>query len=195
MVYIQDLCGLSMSHITHANLNMLTDFEIIDRNYPETLRRVYFINAPTFFTTVWKLIKKFLDQATVEKIIILGTNYQEELKNTIAPESLLKEYGGELDYKLSGGGPLSEFKTLIPKLIKQQVSKSFSITVKVDKGCELGWQFCTKHYDIAFGLVFQKTKERTQKIIQETKRENSHKQPIVGIISAEKNRIIYTIMG
>jgi len=115
------------------------------------------------------------------------------LKNTIAPESLLKEYGGELDYKLSGGGPLSEFKTLIPKLIKQQVSKSFSITVKVDKGCELGWQFCTKHYDIAFGLVFQKTKERTQKIIQETKRENSHKQPIVGIFSAEKTGL-YTLL-
>jgi len=186
LVYVQDLCGLSMSHITQTNLTMLNQFEVVDRNYPETLRRVYFINAPSFFTAVWKLIKKFLDPETVTKIIILGSDFQDELKRNIPPECLLKEYGGEVDYVIPGGGPLSEFKTHIPKLIKQQVSKTFSITVKVEKGREIGWQFCTKHYDIAFGLVFQKTKDGKEKIIQESKRENSHKQPIVGITSAEK---------
>lgn len=37
-------------------------------NYPEILGALYIINAPIFFSGVWKVIKTFFDQNTQKKI-------------------------------------------------------------------------------------------------------------------------------
>lgn len=40
-------------------------------------------NAPYIFTTVWSVIKGWLDPVTVEKIKILGSGYEKELKEHV----------------------------------------------------------------------------------------------------------------
>lgn len=50
--------------------------------------------APYLFSTVWSLVKPWLDEATVRKIHILGKNYKSELQTYIAPENLPKDLGG-----------------------------------------------------------------------------------------------------
>lgn len=55
---------------------------------------MFIINAPYLFSTVWSLIKPWLDEATVRKIHILGKNPQKELSNYIDPSALPAELGG-----------------------------------------------------------------------------------------------------
>lgn len=56
--------------------------------------KFYIINAPWGFSTVWSLVKGWLDEATVAKIHILGSNYKTELLEQIPKESLPAFLGG-----------------------------------------------------------------------------------------------------
>lgn len=75
-------------------------------NYPETMGHMFIINAPYLFSTVWSLIKPWLDEATVRKIHILGKSYKAELQEYISAENLPVELGGTC--KCPGGCNLSD---------------------------------------------------------------------------------------
>ncbi|KAJ3304063.1 cytosolic factor, phosphatidylinositol/phosphatidylcholine transfer protein [Kappamyces sp. JEL0829] len=62
--------------------------------YPESLGKIMFVNAPSCFSLIWAVIKSFFDPATLKKVSILGTNYQEELLNIVDPENLPQALGG-----------------------------------------------------------------------------------------------------
>lgn len=62
--------------------------------------------APYLFSTVWSLVKPWLDEATVRKIHILGKNYKSELTQYIDPANLPTELGGTC--KCVGGCSLSD---------------------------------------------------------------------------------------
>ncbi|TYJ51761.1 hypothetical protein B9479_007653 [Cryptococcus floricola] len=55
---------------------------------------MFIINAPYLFSTIWSLIKPWLDEATVRKIHILGRNYKSELLEYIPKENLPVALGG-----------------------------------------------------------------------------------------------------
>lgn len=59
--------------------------------------KFYIINAPWAFSTVWSLVKGWLDEATVAKIHILGSDYQKQLLEQIPSDSLPKFLGGSCD--------------------------------------------------------------------------------------------------
>ncbi|KAL1916977.1 uncharacterized protein VTP21DRAFT_5174 [Calcarisporiella thermophila] len=65
--------------------------------YPEMLGKLVIINAPLLFSSVWSMIKPFLDEVTVNKIVILGGKYQQELLKDIDPENLPKFLGGNCE--------------------------------------------------------------------------------------------------
>ena len=77
-----------------------------------TLGRFYMINSPRGFSTVWQVIKRFLDTVTVEKISILGKDYQATLLSQIPKENLPKRFGGECQCpggcEMSDAGPWQE---------------------------------------------------------------------------------------
>ncbi len=52
------------------------------------------INAPWFFTSIWSLIKSFLDPKTASKFVILGTDYLPELRKYIDDSQIPEELGG-----------------------------------------------------------------------------------------------------
>jgi hypothetical protein len=54
----------------------------------------WLINAPYLFSTVWSLIKPWLDEVTVSKIKILGKGYKTELLQHIDAANLPKDLGG-----------------------------------------------------------------------------------------------------
>ncbi|KAI8610753.1 CRAL-TRIO domain-containing protein [Chytriomyces sp. MP71] len=58
------------------------------------LGKMFVINAPMLFTGVWSLVKPMLDEATVQKINILGANYQDKLLECIEAANLPAAYGG-----------------------------------------------------------------------------------------------------
>jgi hypothetical protein len=67
------------------------------------------INSPFGFSVVWAVIKRFLDPQTVEKISILGKDYQSNLLSLIPAENLPKQFGGICECpggcELSDAGP------------------------------------------------------------------------------------------
>ena len=71
--------------------------------------KFYIINAPWGFSTVWSLIKGWLDEATVAKIHILSSDYKTELQQQIPKESLPAFLGGSCfcgeGCQLSDAGP------------------------------------------------------------------------------------------
>lgn len=62
--------------------------------YPERLGKLYLINAPWGFSSVFGVVKGYLDPVTVEKINVLGSGYQSELLKQVPSENLPKQYGG-----------------------------------------------------------------------------------------------------
>ncbi|KAL5338646.1 CRAL-TRIO domain-containing protein [Aspergillus crustosus] len=67
--------------------------------YPERLGKLYLINAPWGFSTVFSVVKSFLDPVTVGKINVLGSGYKDELLKQIPVENLPKEFGGACECK------------------------------------------------------------------------------------------------
>lgn len=74
--------------------------------YPERLGKMYLINTPWGFSSVFSVIKGFLDPVTVNKIHVLGSGYQKELLAQVPAENLPSEFGGKCN--CAGGCQLSD---------------------------------------------------------------------------------------
>ena len=68
--------------------------EIDEAYYPERLEVLYMINAPWFFSTIWNMIKGWLDPVTAKKMVILGTDYLPALREIIDDSQIPAEWGG-----------------------------------------------------------------------------------------------------
>ncbi|KAF6825520.1 Sec14 cytosolic factor [Colletotrichum plurivorum] len=109
---IMDLKGVTITRVPQV-YNYVKQASVISQNYyPERLGKLYMINAPWGFSTVWSVVKGWLDPVTVQKINILGSGYQKELLNQIPAENLPKSYGGKCECQggchLSDAGPWHE---------------------------------------------------------------------------------------
>jgi hypothetical protein len=62
--------------------------------YPERLYRFYFINTPVFFTTIWAIIKPWLNPVTSQKMNIIGSKFLDKLTEIIPLDQIPVEYGG-----------------------------------------------------------------------------------------------------
>lgn len=71
--YIIDLKGFGLKSFTKERKDFLLDFtKIMSDNYPECVERMFIINSPFVFRTVWALIAPILTKRTRDKIKILG---------------------------------------------------------------------------------------------------------------------------
>ncbi|EGF81563.1 hypothetical protein BATDEDRAFT_4327, partial [Batrachochytrium dendrobatidis JAM81] len=92
---IIDLKGVPLSSFNQVRKVLQSLSAVAQNYYPETLGRMYIINAPTLFTTIWGIIKSMLDENTVAKISVIGSNYAKTLLEDIEPENLPKFLGGD----------------------------------------------------------------------------------------------------
>jgi hypothetical protein len=94
---ILDLKGVPLSQFNSVRklINQLTS--ISSNYYPETLGKMFVINAPTLFTAIWSVLKGMLDENTVAKIHILGSSYSKQLLEHVDAKNLPKFLGGECE--------------------------------------------------------------------------------------------------
>ncbi|CEQ39069.1 SPOSA6832_00547, partial [Sporobolomyces salmonicolor] len=92
---IMDLKGVGMSAFWKVKNYVQEASSISQNNYPESMGKFYIINAPWAFSTVWSLVKGWLDEATVAKIHILGSSYQSDLLKQVPEDSLPAFLGGK----------------------------------------------------------------------------------------------------
>ena len=103
---IMDLKGVGLSKVSSVYAYVKEASAISQNYYPERLGKLYLINAPWGFSTVFSVVKGFLDPVTVQKIHVLGSGYQKELLGQVPKENLPKILGGDCD--CPGGCALSD---------------------------------------------------------------------------------------
>lgn len=104
-----DLKGVGLSKAGSVYGYVKQASAISQNYYPERLGKMYIINAPWGFSSVFSVVKGFLDPVTVQKIHVLGSGYQSELLAQVPKENLPKLFGGTCDCEgscaLSDAGP------------------------------------------------------------------------------------------
>ncbi|KAI6686017.1 hypothetical protein NL676_031930 [Syzygium grande] len=94
LIAIFDLQNLSYKNVDARGL--ITGFQFLQAYYPERLAKLFILNMPRFFVSVWKMISHFLEKATLEKIVIVSNeDEREDLIKEIGGEVLPEEFGGQ----------------------------------------------------------------------------------------------------
>ncbi|KAJ6736778.1 CRAL-TRIO DOMAIN-CONTAINING PROTEIN YKL091C-RELATED [Salix viminalis] len=101
---ILDVQGVGLKSFTKAARDLITRLQKIDGdNYPETLNRMFIINAGSGFRMLWNTVKSFLDPKTTAKIHVLGNKYQSKLLEIIDASELPEFLGGTCTCADKGG--------------------------------------------------------------------------------------------
>ncbi|XWS45468.1 hypothetical protein CRYUN_Cryun15aG0139300 [Craigia yunnanensis] len=101
---ILDVQGVGLKSFTKAARELITRLQKTDGdNYPETLNRMFIINAGSGFRMLWNSVKSFLDPKTTAKIHVLGNKYQSKLLEIIDESELPEFLGGTCTCADQGG--------------------------------------------------------------------------------------------
>ncbi|KAH6796219.1 hypothetical protein C2S51_037205 [Perilla frutescens var. frutescens] len=101
---ILDVQGLGLMSLTGPVIEFIKVVQKVDNdNYPETLRRMFIINAGPGFRMIWNVVKPLLDPETTSKIQVLGSNYQSKLLEVIDESELPDFLGGGCTCAIEGG--------------------------------------------------------------------------------------------
>ncbi|MBA0700495.1 hypothetical protein Goari_000097, partial [Gossypium aridum] len=147
---ILDVQGMGYKNFTKTAQDLVRRLQKIDGdNYPETLYRMFIINAGPGFKMSLKAVKSFLDSKTASKINVLGSNYQNKLLEIIEASELPQFLGGSCICSDQGGcmrsdkGPwkdpnilkmIASGEALFPRQIVT-VSNSEGRVIAYDKPC------------------------------------------------------------
>ncbi|XVF02921.1 hypothetical protein REPUB_Repub04eG0216400 [Reevesia pubescens] len=90
---------IDFQHITYKNVDaraLITGFQFLQAYFPERLAKCYLLNMPWFFVSVWRMVCRFIEKATLEKIVIV-TNEDEKKSfiEEVGEEAVPVEYGGK----------------------------------------------------------------------------------------------------
>ncbi|OMO87538.1 hypothetical protein CCACVL1_08955 [Corchorus capsularis] len=101
---ILDVQGMGYKNFGKSAQDLIRRLQKIDGdNYPETLYRMFIINAGPGFKMVWRAVKSLLDSKTASKIHVLGSNYQNKLLEIIDASELPQFLGGTCTCADQGG--------------------------------------------------------------------------------------------
>ncbi|KAF8794831.1 SEC14-like protein 2 like protein [Argiope bruennichi] len=193
--------------------HFLIAVNIFQDNYPELLKSVYVINASTYFTMVFPVVKAILSGSILGKLKIFGTDgWKEEFLKIMDAEELPACLGGKKTdpdgnpqcntiINWAGTVPEHYFKTKDVKnfaklngvkkvIIPRQAS--FEVKVEVNRpGLMLEWEYEVAYHDIGFKLLFEEkchNGTETLEIIPMEKFETEY-EPLRGSIICKKQGI------
>ncbi|EOA30267.1 hypothetical protein CARUB_v10013388mg [Capsella rubella] len=161
---IFDVQGVGLKNFNKSARELLQRLLKIDNeNYPETLHRMFIINAGPGFRLLWGPVKSFLDPKTTSKIHVLGNKYQSKLLEAIDASELPHFFGGRCTCEGKGGcmrsdkGPWNDHELL--KMSKTIPEARFStISEDEDKPVVEG---------TSISMVFEPLERNKMKTIEE----------------------------
>ncbi|OAA74860.1 CRAL/TRIO domain protein [Akanthomyces lecanii RCEF 1005] len=93
-----DLTGFTLANLDYVPIKYI--IQSFEANYPESLGVILVHNAPWVFKSVWKIIHGWLDPVVASKVHFTnGRDGADGITNHIAPDRLIKELGGDLDWE------------------------------------------------------------------------------------------------
>ncbi|KAI3921732.1 hypothetical protein MKX01_005421 [Papaver californicum] len=101
---ILDVQGLGIKNFSRTAADLLAGMAKIDGNYfPETLHRMFIVNAGSGFKMLYGTAKKFLDPKTISKIQVLEPKSLGKLLEAIDSSQLPEFLGGSCTCSFEGG--------------------------------------------------------------------------------------------
>ncbi|KAJ5227901.1 hypothetical protein N7489_008609 [Penicillium chrysogenum] len=90
--------------------------------YPETIERIFVCNAPSYYSTIWRFLKAWVDPRTAEKIVVLmESEVLPTLREYIDDANIPANFGGEFQFT---HGMLPDLDDNIQQLLNSGSSKS-----------------------------------------------------------------------
>ncbi|KAK6938859.1 CRAL/TRIO, N-terminal domain [Dillenia turbinata] len=138
---ILDVQSMGLKNLSKPAREVIMRLQKIDNdNYPETLCRMFIINAGPGFRLLWNTVKSFLDPKTTSKIHVLNNKYQNKLLEIIDASELPEFFGGSCTCADQGGclrsdkGPWKD-----PNILKMVLSGEAKysrqiVTVSISEG-------------------------------------------------------------
>ena len=96
-VTILDMAQLTVGQLNSRTMAIIKEQSAIDSLcFPETMNKMFIINAPRFFTATWTIIKGWIDPRTANKVEVLGARktWEPKLLEYIDADQLPSDYGG-----------------------------------------------------------------------------------------------------
>ncbi|XP_078599497.1 SEC14-like protein 2 isoform X2 [Branchiostoma floridae x Branchiostoma japonicum] len=197
MTVVYDLYNFGMQHLSKPVAEAFVQFlKMFEANYPEILKKVIVVEAPSVFPIAFSIVKPFLSEDTRNKVFVCGSNWKEVLAQHIAPDQIPVHYGGTMTdpdgdvmckSKIRYGGvvPESYYSQGIPAEILEQMTSAdvepgTSLGLEVDvktPGAVLRWLFKTEDCDIGFGVYKQQgssTRYQDMEEVVPCSKHNSH---------------------
>ncbi|XP_020259667.1 phosphatidylinositol/phosphatidylcholine transfer protein SFH11 isoform X1 [Asparagus officinalis] len=101
---ILDVEGVGAHSFSKPARELFLEIQKIDSSYyPETLHKLYIINAGPGFRMLWKALNTFMEARTLSKIQVLGGKYQSKLLEAVDPSNLPEFLGGSCKCLEHGG--------------------------------------------------------------------------------------------
>jgi hypothetical protein len=155
------LAGPATLSIIFARTRMEED------NYPEIVRRIFLLNVPSLFSTLWGVVSAFMDAGTRSKVQLLGSNYLPTLLKYINASNIPSFLGGQLaderadpqcQSMVAKGGvlPLAFLTGVaadgngIGEEVKLAAGTTSSIVLCVNAGSTVTWAWGISEKDVTF---------------------------------------------
>ncbi|XP_029116776.1 sec14 cytosolic factor isoform X2 [Elaeis guineensis] len=88
---------IDLQHLTYKNFDargLVNAIQILQAYYPERVAKLFFLHMPRFFSSVLKMITRYLEKGIREKIVIVKNEEKREFVEEIGEEALPKDEGG-----------------------------------------------------------------------------------------------------
>jgi len=124
------------------DLDLIKKLIELARFYPERVGHIYIVNPNWLFHVLFAIVKPFMDPVTLGKVVMTTSNFQEEFRNIISKDQLLKEYGGECTYgsEITGSVSSDSEQDNVPNTfdrIAREVASKSSSELTSDQANEL----------------------------------------------------------
>jgi len=151
----------------------LKDMASMDnQNYPEFIHRVYCVNAPWIFPTLYGLAKPLLDPETKRKIQVVPRKPQKvlaTLKQDFELEKINIKYGGKESTPLPElrGVEVKEGHEHEKEEQKIQAGETLEISRELGdpKGGRVMWGYHVESHDVKFGVEWKGKKEKKASVL------------------------------
>lgn len=119
----QQVVIMDMAHMSfRPDMRAITSFRdlagLLSNYYPESLHKLFIINAPAVFAGVWHMIRGWLEPRVAGKVHIIGRDFAATLLQHVDAEELPVEYGGSCSH-FPQVDSIEEGRALFTKTLEQ----------------------------------------------------------------------------